>query len=421
MATANPTPPDHGEDNFVLELKRVREQIKQKFFEVIDFVKARESKLLKELDTILASYHSYRDEFEKQNLKIRELEETRNFLNSKTMNKSLNENIITQISEELASIMSPTEPKTIRFGCDNSKMFAELDKLGELVENVIVKVDYKSKVRRVVSVCKKGIAIERLNCPWGVTFDGKTGNIYVADQGNNCVKVFDSFGRILFKFGDSDDDGKMIKPSNLVINGDRILISNGVIYDKSSNFILIYQLNGSFVSKIGKYGKGYLEFNNPLGLACNESNGDIYICDYGNNRIQILSKEFQFKSQFGADKLVNPRDLKLSKEYIFILDVSYPCIHLYDYNLILYNSVVSRGKGMQIIHSNCFYLDDSNNILISDYNAHSIQIFNSQFESIHEINTSTHPMGVVVDNQGRVIVVCQANRNCLQIFYNYSI
>ena len=84
MATANPTPPDHGEDNFVLELKRIREQIKQKFVEVINFVKARECKLLKELDTILESYHSYRDEVGKLNLKKRDLEETRNFLNSKT-------------------------------------------------------------------------------------------------------------------------------------------------------------------------------------------------------------------------------------------------------------------------------------------------------------------------------------------------
>ena len=56
MATANPTPPDHGEDNFVLELKRVREQIKHKFVELIDCVKARECKLLEELDTGLAGF-----------------------------------------------------------------------------------------------------------------------------------------------------------------------------------------------------------------------------------------------------------------------------------------------------------------------------------------------------------------------------
>ena len=96
--------------------------------------------------------------------------------------------------------------------------------------------------------------------------------------------------------------------------------------------------------------------------------------------------------------------------------MSNPCIHLYDYNLILQKSVVSRGEGMQVGHSNCFYVDNSNYILISDYYSNFIHIFNSQFESIHKINTSTHPMGVVVDNQGRVIVVCGDDRGCLQIF-----
>ena len=170
------------------------------------------------------------------------------------------------------------------------------------------------------------------------------------------------------------------------------------------------------MSKIGKYVKCEIEFTYPRGLACNESNGDIYICDSYNNRIQILSKELQFKSQFGADKLKHPRDVKLSKEYIFILDESNPCLHLYDYNLILQKSVISGGDGMQVVHSNFFHVDNSNNILISDYNANSINIFNPEFKLIHKINTSTHPMGIVVDNQGRVIVVCRADRDCLQIF-----
>ena len=61
MATANPL----IEDNYELELSRVREKIKTKFVELIDCLKARESKLLRELDNILTSYLSYRSELEK--------------------------------------------------------------------------------------------------------------------------------------------------------------------------------------------------------------------------------------------------------------------------------------------------------------------------------------------------------------------
>ena len=285
----------------------------------------------------------------------------------------------------------------------------------QLVEK-LRSVDYKSKVHPVVSVCKKGNGMEQLKDPFGVTFDNKTGNIYVADQSNHCVKVFDNSGKILFKFGDSDGEGKMELPKGLVISGDRILISHGAYYLGNPNQnILVYDLNGNFVSKIVKSGKGKIEFHFLRGLACNELNGDIYICDWNNNRIQILSEDFKFKSQFGADKLKHPRDVKLSKDYISILDESNPCLHLYSYNLVLQKRVISRGEGMQVVNPHCFFIDNSNNSIISNYNSNSILIFNPEFELIHKINT-TYPMGVVVDNQGRVIVVCQGKKYCLQIF-----
>ena len=65
MATANPL----REDRHELELSRVRENIKTKFIELIDSLKARESELLGELDNILTSYLSYRIELEKDNEK----------------------------------------------------------------------------------------------------------------------------------------------------------------------------------------------------------------------------------------------------------------------------------------------------------------------------------------------------------------
>ena len=403
----------------MLELERVREQIKQKFTELIDCVKARECKLLKELDTILASYHSYRDEARKQKEKQQAIEKTVSFLKEALKSspvKGMHETLIKQTENELNSIKYPLEPKIVHLVCDNSKMLSDFSTLGKLVEKVRTIVDYKSKVHPLVSVCEKGKGMEQLDCPCGVTVDNKTGNIYVADQYNHCVKVFGSSGKILFKFGDSDGEEKMSHPKGLVISGDRILISNGTYSDKSTHRILIFHLNGGFVSTFGKHGKGEIEFYEPYGLACNESNGDIYICDRFNNRIQILSKGLQFKSQFSADKLKHPRDVKLSKEYIFILDESNPCIHLYDYNLILQKSVISRGRGMQVVNPYCFFIDDSNNILISDCGSNSIQIFNPELRLIHEINTSPSPMGVVVHNQEKIIVVCQTYKECLQIF-----
>ena len=410
MATANPL----IEDNYELELSRMREKIKTKFVELIDCVKARESKLLRVLDDILTSYLSYRSELEKVNEKKTALEATKTFHQNKLLNspiKSIHENIISQLNTELKSFENPIVPKMVKFECDSNKMLAELNNLGKLVEKVISGIDYKSKKQPLVSVCEKGNGMEQLNNPRGVTVENETGNIYIADVSNDSVKVFDSTAKYLFKFGDNEDEGKMYRPLGIVICGDRILIS------QYNHCILNYQLNGKFISKIGKGGNGELEYYCPYGLTIDESNGNIYVSDSNNNRIQILSQDFRFIFQFGKDILKYPRDVKLSKEYIFVLDESNPCLHLFNYNHILQKSVISRGKGMQVlINPYYFFIDQTDNILISDNGSNSIHIFNKKFQLIHAISVSPNPMGITVDKRGRVIVVCQANNNCLQIF-----
>ena len=271
MATANPM----REDNYELELNRMRENIKTKFVELIDCLKARERELLRELDNILASYLSYKSELEKVIEKKMEFKEMIIFHQNKLQSshlKSFQENIISQLNTGLESIKTPIEPKMVSFEFDSNKMLAELNKLGKLVEKVRTGIDYKSKKQPLVSVCEKGKGIEQLNNPLGVTVDNTAGNIYVADHYNNCVKVFDSTGKYLFKFGDNEGDGKMKWPKGVAICGDKILITQG------NNCILNYQLNGKFVSRIGRQGRGELEFNFPFGLTIDESNGDIYIC-----------------------------------------------------------------------------------------------------------------------------------------------
>ena len=307
MATSNPL----REDNYELELSRVREKIKTKFVELIDCLKARESKLLREMDNILTFYLSYRSELEKVNEKKRDLETTKIFHQNQVQNssvKSVHEDFIARLNTELKSIKTPIEPKMFSFECDSNKMLA--------------KFDYKSKKQPLVSVCEKGKGMEQLNWPHGVTVEDETGNIYIADLDNNCVKVFDRTGKYLFTFGDNEDEGKMYLPLSVAICGERILIS------QRNHCILNYQLNGKFISKIGKYGNGELEFNCPTGLTIDVSNGNIYVSDYRSNRIQILSQDFRFISQFGKDILKSPRDVKLSKKYIFVLDESNPCLHL---------------------------------------------------------------------------------------------
>ena len=111
-------------------------------------MKARKSELLRELDTILASYLSYRSELEKVNEKRIALETTISMLQNLLTNSPIqcvHEDCIARVNTELKAIVTPTEPKKVTFECDSNKMLAELNKLGKFVEKLRSGIDYKSQ------------------------------------------------------------------------------------------------------------------------------------------------------------------------------------------------------------------------------------------------------------------------------------
>ena len=410
MATAVPPAAETKEDNYELELSRVREKIKIKIAELLLHLKARESELLSELDHILSSYHTYRNKVNELDKEKVALKKTKSLLEAElpaSPIKSVHEGFIFQLDTKIDAIDYPVQPKIYSFEFDNNKLLTEVNKLGVFVSKVL---DYESKVQPQVSVCERGERQEQLDLSHGLTVDKKTGNVYIADQRHHCVKVFDSNGVYLFKFGDREGEGKMLCPNGVAIHGNIIRTTH------FNHCIMSYSLLGKFVSSVGRKGKRQLEFDIPFGLTIDASSGDIYICDLDNNRVQILKEDSSFKAQFGKDTLKHPRDIKLSKEYIYVLDESNPCLHLFNYNHIKQKSVISRGEGMQSIFPFFFFLDQTNNIIISDRDSNCITIFTPRFQLLHKIGVSNSPMGVAVDSTGRVVVVCQSDNNCLQMY-----
>ena len=313
MATAYPQHTEHGEDNFVLELNRVKDKVRTRFTELRECLTERETKLMKELNDILSSYNRYTTEVKKMNEQKRDIKNLRNPLltvvtTSPTV-KSFHEKILQELNEQLEQLEIPVKPKLVRFVCEKNKLVTEVNELCKLVERVS-EIDYKSKTQSIISVCDRGTDDEQLNSPWGVTVDHNTGNIYVVDFSNNCVKVFDNSVKFVFKFGDKAGEGKMSYPKGIVICRNTVLVSH------NSDCILAYQLDGKFISRIGR-GSGELQFNIPWGLSTDEYNNDIYICDINNHRIQIISENFQYKSQFGKDILHYPRDVK-QRQYLYL-------------------------------------------------------------------------------------------------------
>ena len=411
MATAFPQATRHGDDNFVLTLNLEKDKVRTTFIELREVLTETEKKLMKSLNDILSSYNSYRSEVKKMNERKREIENIRNAVLTAVPTlsdlKSFHEKFLQDLNEQLNELQTPVRPKLVRFVCEKYKLVGEVNELCKLVERVS-EIDYKSKTQSIISVCDRGTGNEQLNWPRGVAVDHNTGNLYVADYGNHCVKVFDNTAKYLFKFGDGMGEGKLSRPRGLLIRGNKVFVSE-------SDCILVYQLDGKFVSRIGSRGSGKLQFNFPFGISTDDYNNVIYICDVDNHRIQILSECLHYKSQFGKDTLHHPRDIKLYKDNIFVLDTSNPCLHIYNSDLVFQQSVVTRGEGQQVSNPWFFFIDEFGNILIPDYDSNSILILDSEFEFIHKISVP-YPRGITMDREDRIIVLCCSAYNCLQIF-----
>ena len=415
MASANVI----KEDNFELEFNRVRENIVTKFRELNDLLVDRRTQLLTQLDTVVTSYNSYKQESMRVSKKKSKLSRTKSFIEEELTDNSVRymlDEFISQIDTKLDNMHIPQQPRMVSFLSDNNNLLSEINKFGRLVETRIGEIDYKSKTRPVISVLEDGSENGQLQDPISATVSSTTGNIFVVDCSKNCVEVFDSTAKYLYQFGNDEGEGEMNFPRGLAIYKDRILISQGCPFSHYNHSILNYKLDGKYICTIGEFCSGDMEFKNPSGISVDGSNGDIYISDSSNNRVQILFKHFQFKRQFGEDKLKQPLDVKLSQQYIHVLDESNPCVHLFNYNHVLLKSIISRGEGNQVTQPFSFFIDTSGSILITDCNSNLVSFFNNESDLIHKIPVPEYPTGVTVDNHNRVIVVCQADSDCLSIY-----
>jgi DNA-binding beta-propeller fold protein YncE len=150
-----------------------------------------------------------------------------------------------------------------------------------------------------------------LSRPAGLAFD-LASNLLVVDSGNNRIQTFSPDGRFISSFGTGGSgDGAFNQPWGITVD------TAGDIYvaDWKNHRIQKFSPDGSFLMKIGEYGTvpapkdafavTYLGpyvsstplseypkaglLNHPTDVAV-DSDGDIYIADWGNHRISIFDR-----------------------------------------------------------------------------------------------------------------------------------
>ena len=117
--------------------------------------------------------------------------------------------------------------------------------------------------------------------PWDVAFDS-INNVYVTDCFNNRVQVFTEKGEYLRQIGKKGTmKGELESPAMITIdNEDRVFVT-------SDHRVSVFTSHGDCLTYFGTHGNGPQQFSCPYGIAIDKI-GMLYVCDYGNNRVQIF-------------------------------------------------------------------------------------------------------------------------------------
>ena len=93
--------------------------------------------------------------------------------------------------------------------------------------------------------------------------------------------------------GPTDAPGQFGLPSNVALSTD----GNVYVADAGNDRIQVFNAQGNFIRQWGEFGSGDGQFSFPQGIAI-DSSGAVYVADSGNDRIQVFDARGNFLSQW---------------------------------------------------------------------------------------------------------------------------
>ena len=169
---------------------------------------------------------------------------------------------------------------------------------------------------------QRGQGEGQLNLPLSIDVS-TNGQLYVANQCNNCVSVFREDGTFIRTIG----KGKLRYPRDVLVH------SSGLVYiaDGSNHRIAVFSQEGELVRTFGSQGGGKGEFSYPRGMTVSPDDHHLYISDTNNHRVQVFTLEGWYVEEFGTFHLKSPRGLTVtSDDSVLVADKDNSCVTVFD-------------------------------------------------------------------------------------------
>jgi DNA-binding beta-propeller fold protein YncE len=174
---------------------------------------------------------------------------------------------------------------------------------------------------------------------------------------------------------------RLSSPSGVALDQE----GNVYVADTGNDRIQVFSSNGTFISQWARPGEvaGNGTLRSPQGIAVDSSSGNVYVADTGNDRIRVFSSNGTFISQWtraGNGTLRSPQGIAVdsSSGNVYVTDTGNNRIQVFSSNgtFISRFGIYGTDNG-SFIHPEGVALDQEGNVYVADTGNNRIQVFSS--------------------------------------------
>jgi DNA-binding beta-propeller fold protein YncE len=147
----------------------------------------------------------------------------------------------------------------------------------------------------------EGQITEGLQDPVGLAIDTENRFVYVVDTQQDQLLVYDADTlKLLRRMGTGGKNHFLTSPGDFAAPQDVAVDRDGNVYvtDTLNNRVEIFDADGNFISTFGKNGDGPGYFTRPKGIAI-DSDGHIWVADEVQDRLQVFNRDGQLLTYVG--------------------------------------------------------------------------------------------------------------------------
>jgi len=188
----------------------------------------------------------------------------------------------------------------------------------------------------------------QLSKPTGIAVT-PSGEVLVADTGSQRIMIYDGDGRYLRAIGSRE---QLQRPADVAVDWQRgrvYVVDTGGIESQEHRLVVYDWHSGEYLQSIGTRGEAEGQFNLPLQVTV-DPDGQVYVTDSGNFRVQAFNPDGSFRLAFGTlgrypGQFARPKGIATDPlGNVYVVDTAFGNFQIFDAQGRLLLFIGKRGE-----------------------------------------------------------------------------